>query len=253
MLPKLVTPTYEYTCPSGLQVTYRPFLVREEKLLLMARESNDANSIMDAVEQVVTNCVQTSVPIASLPMFDVEAIFLQLRARSVGESANLRFQCHQQLTVPGLTDYELAAGVMKTRSCDVVSEYTVDLLGIVPTWGEGHSKKIALTDTVGMIMRYPSFKFFKKFINATLGTEEAFRLIESCIESIYDAQKFYPAKDSSPTELREFLESLNAKQVEKIDTFFETFPKIKTTIPFKCPGCGYAESLEVEGLESFFA
>jgi len=253
MLPKLVTPQYDYLCPSGLQVTYRPFLVREEKLLLMARESNDANTIMDAVEQVVKNCVQTSVPLDTLPMFDIEAIFLQLRARSVGESANLRFQCHQVIPVQGLADYEIAAGVAKTRSCDVVSEYTVDLLGIVPTFGAGHSKTIPLNETVGLIMRYPSFKSFKKFINATLGTEDAFRVIESCIESVYDAQKFYPTKDTSPAELREFLESLTAQQVEKIDHFFDTFPKIRTAIPFKCPGCGYTESLEVEGLESFFA
>jgi hypothetical protein len=250
MLPKLVTPQYDYLCPSGMQVTYRPFLVREEKLLLMARESNDANTIMDAVEQVVKNCVQTSVPLDTLPMFDIEAIFLQLRARSVGESANLRFQCHQVISVPGLAQ---VGEVPTSRSCDVVSEYTVDLLGIVPTFGAGHSKTIPLNETVGLIMRYPSFKSFKKFINATLSTEDAFRVIESCIESVYDAQKFYPAKDASPTELREFLESLNTKQVESIDHFFETFPKIRTTIPFKCPGCGYTESLEVEGLESFFA
>lgn len=245
MLPKLTVPTFAYTCPSGTQVTYRPFLVKEEKLLLMARESNDANTIMDAVQQVVTNCVQTSVPIESLPMFDIEALFLQLRARSDGETTNLRFQCHQ--TVP-------TSGPIGTpTSCDAISEYTVDLLSITPTFSPGHSKKIALTDSVGVIMKYPSFKYFKKFVNATLGTEEAFRIIEACIESIYDANKVYPVKDSSPTELREFLESLNSKQVEKIDQFFETFPKIRATIPFKCPKCGYTESLEVEGLESFFA
>lgn len=245
MLPKLTVPTYAYTCPSGIQVTYRPFLVKEEKLLLMARESNDANTIMDAVQQVVSNCVKTSVPIEALPMFDIEALFLQLRARSVGETANLRFQCHQTImTTLGSTP--------TPRSCDTVSEYTVDLLKIVPVFGEGHTKKVALTDSIGLIMRYPSFKYFKKFVNATLGTEEAFRVIEGCIESVYDAQKVYTAKDSSPGELREFLESLNAKQVELIDTFFDTFPKVKTTIPFHCPSCGYEESLEVEGLESFF-
>lgn len=244
MLPKLTTPTYSYTCPSGISVTYRPFLVKEEKLLLMARESNDANTIMDAVQQVVTNCVQSSTPVDLLPMFDIEALFLQLRARSVGETANLRFQCHQTVMTSG--------PVPTPRSCDAISEYTVDLLNIVPTFGPGHSKKIALTDTVGVVMKYPSFKYFKKFINATLGTEEAFRVIESCIESIYDANKVYPVKDSSPIELREFLESLNSKQVELIDQFFNTFPKVKTTIPFKCPSCGYEEALEVEGLESFF-
>lgn len=244
MLPKLTAPTYAYVCPSGTQVSYRPFLVKEEKLLLMARESNDANTIMDAVQQVVTNCVKTSVPIESLPMFDIEALFLQLTARSVGESANLRFQCHQLTSVGSPTGVE--------TPCGAVSEYTVDLLSIVPKFGKEHTKTIALTDTVGLIMRYPSFKYYKKFVNAVLGTEEAFRIIEACIESIYDANKVYPAKDSSPLELREFLESLTSKQVEKIDQFFESFPKIKTTIPFKCPSCGYGEPLEVEGLESFF-
>jgi hypothetical protein len=244
MLPKMIVPTYAYTCPSGLTVTYRPFLVKEEKLLLMARESNDANTIMDAVGQVVTNCVQTSIPIDSLPMFDIEALFLQLRARSVGETANLRFECHQQLATSG--------PIATVRSCGTISEYTVDLLAVTPKFGEGHTKTIPLTDSVGLIMKYPSFRYFKKFVNATLGTEEAFRLIESCIESVYDAQKIYPTKGTPPGELREFLESLTAKQVEKIDRFFETFPKIQTTIPFKCPSCGYEEVLEVEGLESFF-
>jgi base plate protein len=244
MLPKLSVPTYTYTCPSGITVTYRPFLVKEEKLLLMARESNDANTIIEAVGQVVNNCVQSSIPVDLLPMFDIEAIFLQLRARSVGETANLRFQCHQTVMTSG--------PIPTPRSCDTVSEYTVDLLGITPAFGEGHTKKIALTDSVGLIMKYPPFRFFKKFVNATLGTEEAFRVIETCIESIYDANKIYPAKDTSPLELREFLESLNGRQADQIDNFFNTFPKVRTTIPFKCPACGYTELLEVEGLESFF-
>ena len=247
MLPKMTTPTFAYTCPSGAQVTYRPFLVKEEKLLLMAREANDANAIMEAVQQVVTNCVQSSVPIDLLPMFDIEALFLQLRARSVGETCNVRFQCHQTIT-----SNTYGVGLETTRSCETVSEYTVDLLAITPIFGVGHTKTIPLTETVGLTMKYPSFRFFKKFLNASLNTEEAFRLIESCIDTIYDANKVYRAKDCAPQELRDFLESLSGQQATQLDRFFETFPKIKTTIPFRCPACGYTEKLEIEGLESFF-
>jgi hypothetical protein len=239
MLPRLNVPLYDAELPSGTKVTFRPFLVKEEKMLLIAKASDDATSIVDAVKQVLHNCLEATpnISVDKLPLFDVEYLFLQLRARSIGEIIPLRYRCNKDI---------------EGTPCGTISQYEVDLLAIKPVFGEGHSKQIELTPTMGLLMTYPTFKSFTRITREDLPAEEAFAVVGECVEAVYDADNKYYTKDAPPGELKEFIDSLSPRQVTLIDKFFDTLPKIQTTIPFLCPKCGNKEDIVVEGLDSFF-
>ena len=239
MLPRLQMPLYDVVLPSGLKVTFRPFLVKEEKLLLIAKQSKDSATMVEAVKQVLNNCLEASpnVSVDKLPLFDVEYLFLQLRARSIGEIVPLRYRCQREV---------------EGQICGMISEYPVELLKIEPKFGEGHTKIIELTATQGLTMAYPTFKSFTRIAREDLPAEEAYEVVSECIESIYDAENKYYSKDVPPEELREFIDTLSPMQVTKIDKFFDTLPKIQTTIHFLCPKCGNKDEIVTEGLDSFF-
>jgi len=246
-LPKLNVPIYEITCPSGQKLSFRPFLVKEEKLLLIAMQSNDTKTIFETTLQVLKNCVEgvSNVKIEKLPLFDIEFLFLNIRARSIGEQVKLKYKCNGQIA-------NVETGAIQT--CGMVSEYQIDLLSIQPTFGEGHNKYIDLTSAgVGVTLKYPTFTSFQRIVRKDLPSEEAFSFLLDCIESINDASSVTMAKDVPRTELIEFIDFLSHEQVSKMDKFFDTMPKIESTIHFNCPKCGTKEDIMVSGLDSFFA
>jgi hypothetical protein len=251
-LPRVAVPEYSLKLPSsGEEIKYRPFLVKEEKLLLIATESEDENEIIVATKNVIKNCVFSELDIDKLPIFDIEYIFLWLRARSKGEMIDLKYSCPKcKGEIPVQVNVE-----------DVKVE-TVD----------GHSNKIELTDDLGICLKYPNMSFQSE-IEALKDKDQITLMFQSvlmCIDYIYDQKEMYSAKDYTTDELNDFLESLNDKQFEKITMFFETAPKLKHNVKLEClrrikdedkkdkkkdkkvEVCGYTEDVVLEGLQSFF-
>lgn len=211
---------------------------------MMAMESNDPASILNTTKEILENCVGqiSNVKIDKFPLFDVEFLFLQLRARSIGEVVKLRYKCNQKTTD--------ANGEPKV--CSTVSDYQVNLLDIKPQFGEGHNKYVQLTDTVGVTLRYPTFNAFHNVVRKDLPADEAFTFLVDCIDSINDADTVVYTKDVPKQEVVDFVNNLNHTQVAQMDKFFDTMPKIETIVSFKCPTCGTAEEIAVKGLDSFF-
>ena len=240
-LPKLDVPLYQVELPLSKQtVTFRPFLVKEEKILLMAMESDDEKSTILAVKQILNNCCQGSVDIENLPVTDLEFLFLNLRARSVGEIVDLRYKCNNKIKDEN--------GEEKT--CGHVVQFSTNILEIKPEIQPEHTNKIEINDKLGMVMKYPTFKMMEN----TKG-DEAERIMDVVIGSIdyiYDDENLYYAKEVSKKELIEFVDSMTKEQFEKVQKFFETLPKIKKEIDFKCSKCGYNEHIVVEGIQNFF-
>lgn len=242
MLPKLDVPIYEASLPlSGKQIQFRPFLVKEEKILLMAMESKDEDASILAIKQIINNCVLSDIDVEDLPITDLEFLFLTLRARSIGEVLDLQYKCNNK--VKNETGEEV--------ECGNHVKVEVNLLEIKPEIPENHNKKIELSKTMGMVMRYPSFKTMTK----TTSTDEVQKLMDvlvDCIDYIYDANDIFYSKDVPRKELIEFVEGLTREQFSNVQSFFESFPKIKKAVNFKCPKCGYDEEIFLEGLQSFF-
>lgn len=243
MLPKLPVPTYTVKCPSGTVVTFRPFLVKEEKLLMIAMQSKDQETMFNTTQVILENCVTpyTDIKITKLPLFDVEFLFLQLRARSIGEVVKLKYACNQKVEANG-----------ESKVCGAPSEYEVNLLEIKPSFGAGHTKKVPISPTMGLLLQYPTFRSLVQLKKETLTTEESFAFISGCVESIWDEDTVYQLKDAPKDEVSEFVNSLSHKHIEAIDTFFDTMPKIEHILKYACPKCKYEEDIVVRGLESFF-
>lgn len=240
MLPKIDTPVYETKLiSSGKKVKFRPFLVKEQKLLLMAFESNDTKETINIVKQILNNCLITKVDIDELPSFDIENLFLQLRARSVGESISLKYNCNNI--------------VENDKKCNGIVQFDLNLLELEPIKETKHSNKIEITNKLGLVMKYPSFSNINiDIVNEENEIEKTIELITKCIDYIYDNEQIYYAKDSTKEELIDFVENLQQDDLEKIQNFFLTMPKIKKELNFKCPKCNYEEKLNVEGLQNFF-
>ena len=240
MLPKIDTPVYETKLiSSGKKVKFRPFLVKEQKLLLMAFESNDTKETINIVKQILNNCLLTKVDIDELPSFDIENLFLQLRARSVGETISLKYNCNNI--------------VENDKKCNGLVQFDLNLLELEPIKETKHSNKIEITNKLGIVMKYPSFSNINiDIVNEENEIEKTIELITKCIDYIYDNEQIYYAKDSTKEELIDFVENLQQDDLEKIQNFFLTMPKIKKELNFKCPKCNYEEKLNVEGLQNFF-
>lgn len=241
-LPKLDVPQYEVTLPSGTRIVYRAFLVKEEKLFLMASQSTDTDTIVTTVKQVLSNCIVEGPPIDEFPIFDVEYLLLHIRARSVGETVELSYRCNAPIPQSDGS----------TAVCGTKSTYTVDLLNIKPTTHPDHQKIVMLTNTVGVTMRYPLFGTFSRALLEELKTDDALDIILSCIENIFDEQSVHYAKDIPKSELLDFIETLTPQQLQKLDRFFETLPKNDITIPFDCPSCHHTETIVAKGIDNFF-
>jgi hypothetical protein len=242
MLPKIDVPVYEIKLPSnGQPIKFRPFTVKEEKLFLMAYESEDVKYSVDTIIQVLNNCVISDIDVKDLPTFDIEYLFLNLRARSVGEVVKLKYRCNN--------DVNTEEGVKK---CNSSVEMELNVLQIEPTRDVNHNNKIEISDNLGIVMKYPKIGLIKDNTNVE-DFNIILELIINCIDYIYDENNVYYAKDSSKEELTEFLDSLQSKDLEKIKEFFDTMPKLKKKVDFRCNKCGYEENIELEGIQSFFA
>ena len=234
-LPKLNTPTYELEVPStDEKIKYRPFLVKEEKILMIAMESKDNAQIVNAVKDIVSACTFDKIDISSMPMFDVEYIFLNIRAKSVGEVSKLRVLCPDD---------------KKTYT-----NIDVDLTKVNVEIGEGHTNKIELTDDTGMIMTYPTIDSFTETGITTVSAENMIELIGSCVLQIYEdkGEKVYQGKDQTKKELTEFIESMNTAQFKKVQKFFDTMPKLKHTVKVKNPKTKKSSDVTLNGLNDFF-
>ena len=234
-LPKLTTPTYELEVPStDEKVPYRPFLVKEEKILLMALESGKAGDIVEAIKQIVSECTFNKLNISNMPMFDTEYIFLQIRSKSVGEESKLKVLCPDD----------------KKTYADVV----VNLPDIKVQVDEGHTNKIDLGEGKGMIMTYPNVDTFKDSNLTAITPANMLDVIGSCILQIYekDGEKVYEAKDQTKKELTDFVEQLNTKQFQDVQKFFDTMPKLKHTIKVKNPKTKVESEITLQGLNDFF-
>ena len=237
-LPKIATPTYELELPSTQKtVRYSPFLVKEEKVLLIALESEDTKAITNAIKAVIKSCVLTKgIKVESLPTFDIEYLFLNIRGKSVGETIEVNLICPDD----GITE--------------VKKNIPIDDIKIQRT--DGHTNQIKLDDNIMMEMKYPSLEqFIKNNFDFTEGNQmdQSFELIGTCIDKIYTEEEVWTASDCTKKELTEFLESMNSSQFKDIENFFETMPKLSHTIKVMNPVTKKESDVVLEGLASFFA
>ena len=237
-LPKISTPTYELELPStGQTIQYRPFLVREEKLLVIALESEDTKQITTAIKSVIKNCIQTkNIKVENLPTFDIEFLFLNIRGKSVGEELEVNIICpdDEETTVP-----------VKINVDDIKVQKDPD-----------HTNQIKLDDSLMMEMKYPSLEQFIKNnfdISGDNTMEKSFELVASCIDKIYNDEEVWSTSDVTKKELIEFLDQMNSSQFKEIEKFFETMPKLAHTITVKNPKTNVESEVVIEGLSSFFA
>ena len=243
MLPKLDVPIYTIKLIStGKEVRIRPFLVKEQKLFLMAAESEEVRETIDTIRRVLKNCVLDDIDIDSLPTFDLEYLFMNLRARSVEEVVNLKYKCNNTVKNDKGED----------TVCNGSFDYDVNLLEIEPTRHAEHESKFMLNDRIGISLRYPTFEMVQKYEQME-ENEIMVNILIDCIDFLYDDDQIYHAKDSSRKELEEFVDSMQQKDLEKIKVFFDTMPELKKDIHFKCPKCGYEEDIVVRGMQNFFA
>ena len=231
-LPVINVPTYELVQPSTKdELKYRPFLVKEEKLLLMAMEEDNEKQMVDAVRQIVNNCTFTEMDVNSLPMFDLEYIFLNIRAKSVGEVAPVKLLCKDD----GKT----------------YADVDIPLDEVRVHFKEGHTNIIDLDDTVKIEMSYPTFEMAE--LITTGNVDSIFKLIYRCVNKIIDGETIHERTDFSQKELKEFIDSLNSKQFQDIQGFFETMPKLSYEVEYENPKTKKKNKMTLEGLQSFFA
>ncbi len=236
-LPKINAPEYRLNIPStDEEITYRPFLVKEEKLLLIAHETGDDKATFAAIKQLIKGCVTQELAVDTLPMFDIEYIFLNIRAKSIGEIAKLKVICPDD----------------EKTTVDV----EVDLTKINVEMDEKHDARIQLTDNIGLLMSYPSLDIVQEHaVDAGTGdqaTASLFNMIVECMYQIWEGEEVQDASDSTREEKMAFLDSLNHTQFEKIQNFFETMPALKHEIKVTNPNTKVKSTVTLRGVQSFF-
>ena len=237
-LPTIATPTYELELPStGKKIKYRPFLVKEEKLLVLALETESTKDISNAIKTVLKNCIQTrGVKVENLPTFDIEYLFLNIRGKSVGEDVEVN------LIAPD----------------DDVTEVpvTINIDDIKIQKDKKHNNKLKLDESLVMEMKYPSLDQFIKSnfdFNEESSMDQSFDLIASCIDKIYNEEEVWSTSDCTKKEVKDFLEQMNSMQFKEIEKFFETMPKLSHSVTFTNPNTKVESTVVLEGLSSFFA
>jgi hypothetical protein len=239
MLPKIDSPIYEVFLPlSKKAIKFRPFLVKEQKNLLMAMESEDSDTIERNVRQVLTNCTVTEgINIDKLPVVDIEYYFLHLRARSVGEVVEGEYVCNNQVN---------------GAKCGGKMQSSFNLLDISVDIDPNRKDTIQLTDTITIKMKYPEFSLVEKLKDKESAVDVAFEIIVDSVESIFDGEQYYYAEETPREEMVQFLESLNQNQFGKLEEFFNNLPTLNKNVQMKCPKCGFEHNIEMQGLQSFF-
>jgi len=233
-LPVITAPKYQLTIPStGKNVEYRPYLVKEEKILVLALESDDSNQMIRAIRDIINICTFGNVDANSLTIFDLEFVFLKLRAVSVGGNTSLKVKC---------------------PDCETYAEVTLDLTTVEIKGDMKPNMKIQITDEVGVIMRYPTVNgtLLDTDLKATDDYSTAISTIASCIETIYDAENTHSADNSTKQELIDFIESLSQEQFSKVNEFFNDMPTLKHDLSFDCDSCNSNKTTTIKGLQSFF-
>ena len=242
-LPTIAVPEYELEIPSSeTKIKYRPFLVKEEKILLLALESDDQTNIINAIKSIIKNCVYGEVNVDEMPTFDLEYIFLQLRSKSKGEVIDLKYECPKCKT-------ELPIQI-NTEEIKVIKQ-------------DDHTKKIELDENLGVVMKYPTIDLQhavtgKNDDEKKSEVEGIFTMVTKCIDYIYDNENTYPLKDHTEKEVNDFIDSLTDTHFQKISSFFDTMPVLKHDIHLKCTKkkkdkiCSYKETITLSGLQSFF-
>jgi len=234
-LPKLEVPIYELTVPStDEKIKYRPFLIKEEKILLIAMESGANEDVIQAVKQIVSECTFNTLKLGNMPMFDVEYIFLQIRSKSVGEVSKLKILCRD--------DGETYANV------------EVDLTEIEVQVNDDHTNKIELTDEMGVIMKYPTIDSFSTAGISDITADNMLDVIVTCIDKIYDkkGEEVYDSKDSSKKELMDFVEGMNTTQFQDVQAFFDSMPKLRHEVTVVNPKTKKENIVALSGLNDFF-
>jgi hypothetical protein len=238
-LPKIDVPVYDLTLPLSKQtINFRPFLVKEQKNLLMALEADDSETIEKNIKQILVNCTMSDIDIDNLPIVDIEYYFLNLRARSVGEVVDLRYRCNNE--PDGINE------------CGNIMETTLNIFDIKLQDVQEDAGLIELTKDIYIKLTYPKFSVIKNIADNSDGVDVALKMIVDCIEYIYDGEQYYYASDATKQELVEFVESLNQGQFDKLEQFFDTIPKLDKKVEMTCSKCGYNHTVYVEGLENFF-
>ena len=236
-LPKISAPSYELVIPSSKKkIKYRPFLVKEEKVLILALESQDTKQIANAVKDVISHCILTrGIKVEKLSTFDIEYLFLNIRGKSVGEEVEIMITCPDdgKTQVPTM----------------------INLDDIQVSIDKDHSTDIKLDDEYTLRMKYPSMDEFIKtnFASGEVDVEDTFKLVSSCIDQVYSEEESWASADCTKKELSDFVESLNSKQFKSVEKFFETMPKLKHTITVVNPETKVENEIVLEGLQSFFA
>lgn len=231
-LPKLNTPTYELELPStGEKIKYRPFLVKEQKILMMAQESEDDQQILDAVTSLVRTCTFDKIDANNSPMFDVEYIFLQIRGKSVGEKVQLKLICPDD----------------EKTTVDV----EIDINDIAVQMTDNHTNEIKITDTVKIFLKYPVLKDMKGLVNNASQMQQIFSMLTKCVHEIHYGEQIFSKIDISEKDIDEFIDQLTTDQFEGITNFFDTMPKLRHVIPITNPKTEVKSEVVVEGLASF--
>ena len=235
-LPMNTTPLYKLTVPStGQEVEYRPFLIKEEKALLIAQQSEDVGVMLGSIKEVIKACIKQDINVDSLATFDIEYIFIQLRSKSVGEIIDLTLACD---------------------TCEddkAVATVNIDLTKLDVTKDEKHSKKIDLFDDVGVIMKYPTIDVLKRLESTNENDyEKVFDVISECIDTIYNSSEVFHIKEQPKQDVLDFLNNLTGDQFGKIREFFDTMPVLEHSIQYTCPVCNKHHDKILRGLESFF-
>ena len=227
-LPKLNTPVYEAILPSTEKVIkFRPFLVKEEKVLLTAMEDGSQTALMNAIKTILKNCIQGEINVDRLPLFDIEYLFLKLRSKSIGEVSEIGLKC-------------------TTEGCDCVTQLSVNLDEIEVTKPEGHNRKIMISDEIGVMMSYPVMK------TEGIVEEDGMAIVKDCIEMIFTNDETHERDSFSSKELDEFIDSMDSKQFAMIKEFFDTMPKLTHTVKVKNPKTKKTSEVKLTGLNDFF-
>lgn len=237
-LPKQSAPIYNAKIPSSKKdIKFRPFLVKEEKTLLIAQESKDPQVMLDTLKNLIKSCVQGDFDVEKLALFDIEYLFCQIRAKSVGEMVDMMVMCDK------CPEEETKARV----------RLSFDLTQLEVSFPEGHTNKIQLFDDVGVIMKYPTLAMVNEFEKLDQNSADSiFKVVMKLIDSVYDSEQIYTAKDQTEKELMDFLENLTQDQFKKLQNFFTSMPKLSKSVEYDCPVCKHHHEKVVEGLASFF-
>ena len=239
-LPELILPIYELTIPSsGQEIKVRPFIVKEEKLLLMAAAANDDQEVINTTIQVIKNCiVEGDVVVEKLPFFDIDYLFIALRAKSIGESVDMSFICNNV--------------VENNRKCSHKFETAIDIAKVTINKDESISNEIKLSSTVSMKLKYPPYSVMRALKDDDDIIEQKIKVLMACVDYVVDKDKVLTTKDFSKEELRAFIESMTEEQFEKVDPFITNFPTFSVNVEKECESCGFLHQIEYKDFNSFF-